>query len=163
MGTSYSVNNSAITNSYFSMLKSPYGLPDEFSNIINNFQVLGNTSLSKSEKEKKLITIFNGTTASGAYSTISTTWQALGLFKSLYVELYNSSTNGYSNIMLPFYIFSSGTYLNNLARNTNIYGANYLNDNVYHIHNIPANNIGANTIMFDGYSPLVISRIFIEY
>lgn len=121
--------------------------------VNNNFDRKGN-----------MLKIFEGSTAPSSSNVINTTWQALGKFNLMIIELYKSNTNSRSTIIIPYFMLSTGSYLNESFRTTNVYGHTWL-DGTTQIHIIPsADTIGNNYIKFDSYdSNIVIAAIYIIY
>lgn len=110
--------------------------------------------------------IFSGSTSSGNASQINTTWEELGKFKTLTIELYKSNTNIRTTVEIPYFMISNGNNLNENKRITNIVYYFYLDDIKFAIHMVPGytGTITSNSITFDSYaSEVAISSMWVNY
>ena len=110
--------------------------------------------------------IFEGTGNMNTAITINTTWEALGKFKNLTVELQYLTNNNRTTVTFPFELLSGGTNLANSARATNVYiPIVSIVDNTFgKIHLVPSNDVTSNTIKFDGFdASITIVRMWVEY
>lgn len=95
----------------------------------------------------------------------SKTWEDFGVFTSLIVEIYKSSTNARTSIVVPYVTLATNDSTNLYAgrRNTNIYSmVGQIDGSNTKLHLIPYNNITTNGIQFDSYSD-VITQMWILY
>ena len=110
--------------------------------------------------------IFEGTGNMNTAITINTTWEALGKFKNLTVELQYSTNNNHTTVTFPFELLSDGTNLANLARTTNVYMpiVSIVDRTFGKIHLVPSNYVTSNTIKFDMFDESIkITRMWVEY
>ena len=110
--------------------------------------------------------IFEGTGNMNTAITINTTWEALGKFKNLTVELQYSTNNNRTTVTFPFELLSGGTSLANSARTTNVYMpiVSIVDNTFGKIHLVPSNDVTSNTIKFDGFdASITIARMWVEY
>lgn len=110
--------------------------------------------------------IFEGTGNMNTAITINTTWEALGKFKNLTVELQYLTNNNRTTVTFPFELLSGGTNLANLAELTNVYMpiVSIVDNTFGKIHLIPSNDVTSNTIKFDGFdASITIARMWVEY
>jgi len=118
-----------------------------------------NTNKTNITKLQNKVLIFTGSSSSGTTSTINTNWSSLGQFKELEIELFYSAVNTYTIATIPYEIISSSTDLYSGARLVNVNIQTYAN----YIHFVPKNNIGTNSITFDGYTNYAITRMWVIY
>lgn len=122
-----------------------------------------NTALNKLGTR---VQIFNGTGNVNTALTINTTWEALGKFKNLTVELQYATNNNRTTVTFPFELLSDGTNLANSARVTNVYMpiVSIVDNTFGKIHLVPSNDVTSNTIKFDGFdASITIARMWVEY
>ena len=111
----------------------------------------------------EVTTVFTGSTAAGSASQINTTWEAIGKFKFMVIELYVSSVNTRSCAIIPYHMFTTGNNINTNKRLTNVNGFAYINS-LRALALIPANDITTNTIKFGSYGDdATIVRIDVIY
>ena len=110
--------------------------------------------------------IFEGTGNMNTAITINTTWEALGKFKNLTVELQYATNNNHTTVTFPFELLSNGANLANSARVTNVYMpiVSIVDRTFGNIHLVPSNDVTSNTIKFDGFdASITIARMWVEY
>lgn len=110
--------------------------------------------------------IFEGTGNMNTAITINTTWEALGKFKNLTVELNYVTNNNHTTVTFPFELLSDGTNLANSARVTNVYMpiVNIVNNTFGKIHLVPYDYVTTNSIKFDDFdASITIARMWVEY
>ena len=110
--------------------------------------------------------IFEGTGNMNTAITINTTWEALGKFKNLTVELQYATNNNCTTVTFPFELLSDGINLANSARVTNVYMpiVSIVDRTFGKIHLVPSNDVTSNTIKFDGFdASITIARMWVEY
>ena len=109
------------------------------------------------------VKIFSGSASSGSVITINTTWQALGKFKKLIVQINHTSWNSFITCEFNYEDLTTGDNLYNGKRNSNVYSnVSYAGDSNVHLHLIPNSFITNNTIKFDEFS-YKITNIWVEY
>lgn len=112
------------------------------------------------------VQIFNGTGNVNTALTINTTWETLGKFKNLIVELNYTTNNNHTTVTFPFELLSGGTNLSNLARATNVYMpiVSIVDNTFGKIHLVPSEYVTSNTIKFDMFDESIkITRMWVEY
>lgn len=122
-----------------------------------------NTALNKLGTR---VQIFNGTGNVNTALTINTTWEALGKFKNLTVELQYATNNNCTTVTFPFELLSDGINLANSARVTNVYMpiVSIVDRTFGKIYLVPSNDVTSNTIKFDGFdASITIARMWVEY
>lgn len=110
--------------------------------------------------------IFAGTGNMNTAITINTTWEALGKFKNLTVELQYSTNNSHTTVTFPFELLSGGINLLNSARVTNVYMpiVSIVDNTFGKIHLVPSDYVTSNTIKFDMFDESIkITRMWVEY
>ena len=122
-----------------------------------------NTALNKLGTR---VQIFNGTGNVNTALTINTTWEALGKFKNLIVELNYTTNNNHTTVTFPFELLSGGINLLNSARTTNVYMpiVSIVDNTFGKIHLVPSDYVTSNTIKFDMFDESIkITRMWVEY
>lgn len=111
------------------------------------------------------VQIFNGSVVMSNVITIATTWEHLGKFKNLIIECGEGNINRFCSAIIPFEQLATGDKLTSGKLNSNIYAPIYIGtDKNNYLHLIPYDNIGENTIKFDGISDTAIIRnIYVDY
>lgn len=120
---------------------------DKIDDIIN--ELISKLSESLNKKDR---VIFQGTASSNSNITINTTWDEIGKFKNLVVEISDTANNGHYYINFPWNAFTSNeTSLNGSGKfNTNVISPliRFSAGDTY-VHIIPFTHITSNTIKFD--------------
>lgn len=111
------------------------------------------------------VQIFNGSVVMNNVITIATTWEHIGKFKNLIIECGEGNINIFCSAIIPFEQLATGDKLTSGKLNSNIFAPIYIGtDKNNYLHLIPNDNIGENTIKFDGISDTAIVRnIYVDY
>lgn len=122
-----------------------------------------NKNTSDIEKLQDRVLIFDGSAGSGTNITINTTWEQLGRFKDLIVQVKYTGWNDITNCRFNYDDLSTGDNLYSGKRNSNVYSSIGLaGGNNISLHIVPAMTVTTNTIKFDNYNA-TITRIWVEY
>lgn len=122
----------------------------------NIFQVIGNNTEFTYCKRigKDMLTIYNSSTGVGPGTniTVNDTWQNIGKFKFMIVELFYNATNNRTAFTIPFNMLATGKHLMDKKRETNVDASGgSIDGSPKRLHLIPTSFIGNNTIKFDGF------------
>ncbi len=112
------------------------------------------------------IKVFEGNAGPSEAITINTTWEELGKFKNLILELFYQTNNSVTPVTIPFDIMSGGNFLNQSLGvvNIDVPIVNIIDKAFGSIHCIPNADITSNTIKFDSFdSSIKITRMWVDY